>query len=452
MDQEIVLDVLGDICLSWFEADTNKMQDVSKKINECLGKSDFRIANLEAPIVQNKDAYPIHKDGPNLNIDEKYIDFIAELNIDAYTLANNHIGDFGPEAIKETINVLEKLQKEYVGSSIKVEEIYKPLRKTFRETNISIVAVCENEFGVGRNSEIGAAGYNLQKLRHLLEEEKEWADYRIVIYHGGNEHYPFPSPEQRDRFRMLVDEGADAIIGMHSHCPVGYEIYNGAPIIYSVGNFFFPRKSQSPYETWNVGYVSRLHIGDGAVKFEKIPYKFDTEGKQFELIDSRSFEEYIEKISTPIQDDRRLREFFRGWAALMGKYRFKALIKGIQDIDNIDSFCIVKNLFSCEAHRELMKTYLDLKYDDLLTEYETEMCEIRKNINISKFILTDIVKTEEQKDSMLSLRTIVCWGIGEKAEQVYRKYEPEGYQIVFADADKLKQGLSYLGKLIIAPE
>lgn len=68
-----------------------------------------------------------------------------------------------------------------------------------------------------------------QKTRRLV----------IVIHHGGNEHQPLPSPHNRARYQDVIDMGADALIGMHPHCPQGWEIYQGKPIVYSTGNFMF---------------------------------------------------------------------------------------------------------------------------------------------------------------------------------------------------------------------
>lgn len=78
-------------------------------------------------------------------------------------------------------------------------------------------------------------------MRKSIEKEAEQTDYTIVIFHGGTEYNPFPSPEQKARYRELIDFGADAVIGMHPHCPQGYERYRNKIIVYSTGNFFFQK-------------------------------------------------------------------------------------------------------------------------------------------------------------------------------------------------------------------
>ena len=60
-----------------------------------------------------------------------------------------------------------------------------------------------------------------------IKYEKDVSDYVIVVFHGGNEFNPLPSPDTVDRYRFVCDMGADTVIGGHTHCPQGYEIYEG---------------------------------------------------------------------------------------------------------------------------------------------------------------------------------------------------------------------------------
>ncbi len=61
----------------------------------------------------------------------------------------------------------------------------------------------------------------------------------VVCLHWGVEHTLHPTLMQRHEGRMLVDAGADAVIGHHSHTAQDVEIYRHRPIFYSLGNFIF---------------------------------------------------------------------------------------------------------------------------------------------------------------------------------------------------------------------
>ena len=91
----------------------------------------------------------------------------------------------------------------------------------------------------------------------------------ILNVHGGNEFYHLPSPRIKELYRHYINIGADAVISQHTHAYSGYEVYEGKPIFYGLGNFIYdwPGKVNS---SWNKGYVVRLNISD-KIDFEIIP-------------------------------------------------------------------------------------------------------------------------------------------------------------------------------------
>ena len=58
-----------------------------------------------------------------------------------------------------------------------------------------------------------------------IKNAKEKADYVFVIVHGGHEHYSLPSPKMQKQYRFYVEQGADIVIGHHTHCINGNEVY-----------------------------------------------------------------------------------------------------------------------------------------------------------------------------------------------------------------------------------
>ena len=90
----------------------------------------------------------------------------------------------------------------------------------------------------------GSLGFP-QVTPHLLgtirELRKTDSESIVIFYiHWNYELEGFPKPADRQLARILINEGVDAIIGMHPHVPQGAELYQGKPIIYSLGNWFFP--------------------------------------------------------------------------------------------------------------------------------------------------------------------------------------------------------------------
>lgn len=315
-------------------------------------KSDFVIPNLECPLADKEKHKPIKKSGPNLICAPKNICFLKALNTDAVTIANNHIGDFGEGAVKDTLELLEENNILYAGAGKNAKDAYKACRIEKDGVSVSIISVCENEFGMATENTYGSAGYNPKMLLKQIREEKAESDYVIVVFHGGNEFNPLPSPDTVDRYRFICDMGADAVIGGHTHCPQGYEIYDGKPIVYSMGNFLFKsRIERKENDSWYYGYMSILEIKD-TISLEIVPYKFNTNATKITVFtgkDKTLLLEYIEKLSRIIKNSEDLASCFKGWA---WNHQWCPSLKA----DNYGAW----NLTKCEAHHSQLKSLLQI--------------------------------------------------------------------------------------------
>lgn len=165
------------------------------------------------------------------------------LGVDAVGLANNHFGDFGEAGMRSTWECLRENGIAWVGAGETLDDAYRALRFEKDGIRVAVVAACENEFGTATATTPGSAGYAPLRLADRIAEEKKTAEYVVVYFHGGNENNPFPSPKKNDWYRLWTRLGADAVIAMHTHCPQGHEIYEGKPIVYSMGEFLFSHRA-----------------------------------------------------------------------------------------------------------------------------------------------------------------------------------------------------------------
>ena len=162
----------------------------------------------------------------------------------------------------------------------------------------------------------GSAGYEPRRLLRYIRAAKASYDYVILFFHGGNEHNPLPSPATRERYRLFCDMGADAVVATHTHCPQGWEIYDGKPIVYSMGNFLF--KSSSPKQEddpWYYGYLTELDLREN-IGLRIIPYRFSQDLLYTDLSAAKEMKAYLERLNGIIQDDGLLQHYFSGWAWL----------------------------------------------------------------------------------------------------------------------------------------
>ena len=326
---------------------------------------DFRILNLETPLTDKQKHSPIKKSGPNLICASENVLYLKSLGADVCTLANNHIGDYGEGAVQDTQTLLNTYDIRSCGVGKNLEGAYEACRLEKDGVSVSLISVCENEFGIATNATYGAAGYNARLLLKTIRHEKERSSTVIVVLHGGNEYDPLPSPDTQDRYRLICDMGADAVIAGHTHCPQGYEFYNGKPIVYSMGNFLFQSRSErSANDSWYYGLMSELNVQTTGIHLQLIPYRFDVDASHISVFKGKEKEamlSYIECLSDIISDPEELDYYFAGWS-----YLHPWIPNAPCDFSNLQDYHAAAkyNLLCCESHASQAKRVLRFCYEE----------------------------------------------------------------------------------------
>lgn len=374
----------GDVCFkTQTEVDKTGALKILDEMLPILQSADFRVMNLETPLAPEGIGTPIKKSGPNIIGRPHNIGFLEAAGCDLAILANNHTGDFGDDALNYTLDLLDEHGILRVGAGKNIDEAYKALRFVKNGVSFSVIGICENEFGIADTDIAGAAGFDLERIGDKLREEREVSDFVIVAFHGGCEHNPIPSPLCRERYRTIIRLGADALIGGHTHCIQGFEYYDGKPIVYSMGNFLF-KYDQSKSEPWYYGYMTELTIEDGKLIVRPIPYRFETDGSAIYPLRGEECARmlaYIDKLSKIILDSGEVVRLYKGWCTISGLSYIKSLVAKPEYFDpaNLPApIASLKNLLSCEAHNELVRTTLNLAFSGELAEAFEWAKEIRE--------------------------------------------------------------------------
>ena len=205
----------------------------------------------------------------------------------------------------------------------------------------------------------------------------------IIYFHGGNEINPFPSPGKVELYRHFVDLGAEAVIAMHTHCPQGYEFYREKPIVYSMGNFFFPRSSNRKI-TWDYGYLCELDLGNDGVALTVHPYRFDlNKVTMLQGKDKAYFMKYLGCLCEPLKDSGKLQNLFDSWCLTqnyvhsLAQYKMEYFADGYaEEIKGI------KNVFGCEAHNELATNTFKMIFEGRVEQARAGVEVIRKLQNL----------------------------------------------------------------------
>lgn len=208
---------------------------------QIVKSADCAICNFEGPIAGY--GTPRKKIGIHLDQTPGTIDGLREQGFDILLLANNHIMDFGQEALTSTMDKASECGLDTLGAGLDRQQAYKPMVRTIDGIKIGMINACEAQFGVldyfSQPDDAGYAWINHAQIDKNVIELSGTCDYVIVFSHAGLENYHVPQKEWRERYRHLCDLGADVVIGSHTHTPQGFEQYNGSLIFYSLGNFYF---------------------------------------------------------------------------------------------------------------------------------------------------------------------------------------------------------------------
>ena len=170
-------------------------------------------------------------------------------------------------------------------------------------------------------------------------------------------------------YHLIADFGADVIVNHHQHCFSGCEVYNGKPIFYGLGNFFFDRASKRNSK-WNQGLLLRLELTNGKIDYRLIPYTQCNEEAVIEIREYETVKQEIESLNSIIADDSLLeQEFGKMVAAAKPLYPFlpfgNKVIRSLyfrgwlKNIISKKNIALIENHVSCETHREVLLNYFE---------------------------------------------------------------------------------------------
>jgi hypothetical protein len=235
-----------------------------------IGEATHALVNLEGPLTDS--AHRIMKTGPAIASSPMAGPHLREAGFTGVTMANNHIMDAGVAGLIDTVAQCEEVGLEICGlepGSVAGNTLG-PLNLHLEERPpVRILNYCEEEWVVFGG--VGARTWSLHRaIRDVMAAKNEGLRC-VVVIHGGNEFFPLPRPVLRDELRLLADLGADAIVMHHNHVASAYEVWNGTPIFYGIGNFQFTM--QNPDLGWYEGLIVKLSFGEHGVAHEVVPIR-----------------------------------------------------------------------------------------------------------------------------------------------------------------------------------
>jgi len=367
--------IAGDFCPRYRVAEKFEKGDyesVLGEVKEIISAADYSIVNFECPVTKGSEK-PIEKCGPNLQCSEKGMEAVKWAGFNCVTLANNHFLDYGKEGVEHTLEACEKYGIDTVGGGINLQEASKILYK-IEDNTLAIINCCEHEFSIATDETAGSNPLNPIQQYYAIKEARAKADHVLVIVHGGHEHYQLPSPRMQETYRFFVDAGADVVINHHQHCYSGYEIYNGKPIFYGLGNFCFDWKGKQN-SIWNEGYMVTIDFNYDNINYCIYPYSQCSQNAEVSLLPTNAFEHklsamneiIVDKKSLEIETENYYRMSLRS-SNLILEPLSNRFIRALQYRHILPLFPFstkylirLYNFMFCEAHKDKLNYYLQIK-------------------------------------------------------------------------------------------
>lgn len=275
---------VGDIMPGGLLSD-NPNSIANNNVLKKLISADLRIGTLECALGNEPTYDPIKvKDRGNvIYAKEKDISRLKELKIDIVSLANNHFFDLGINGAIRTIELLKKNKIEFLGAGKNIEEAEKPIVKYIDNKSIAFLAFCDTEYNnvyycnYADENNPGVNPMIPEHVKNSIQKCKEKYDYVIVLPHWGREHTFYPNSSIVKMSRLMVQSGADIILGSHPHRVQPIAMYKKSIIAFSMGNFLFPERLIAPpkvtYYPTKYLELNELPITDGYPIVDQITLK-----------------------------------------------------------------------------------------------------------------------------------------------------------------------------------
>ena len=238
--------------------------DVFEYAKPYISSADLAIGVFEGPMAGADKGYSVsnYDDGKKicLNFPDEFAAAVKNAGFDLVTTANNHMLDKGEDGAKRTLDVLDKIGLDHTGTyrsqaekdskRVKIVEV-KGIRFAVLSYTYGSNYTLSNDLISGRYSYLSSiandtSGERFEKIRSAVEEDFKAAkaldpDFIIVLPHMGTQFSNDADEMQKVWFGIFKENGADIILGDHSHAvqPASIETVNGRKVFtaYCPGNF-----------------------------------------------------------------------------------------------------------------------------------------------------------------------------------------------------------------------
>ncbi len=272
--------VVGDVMLSRGVADPAA---ALAPMSGMLRRADLTVGNLESTLSTRGEPT---QGGDSFGGSPALLGPLRSAGFDALSLANNHAGDYGEQALVDTVGTLARSPIQSFGADRDLAGASRPAileRGGVRFGFVGFNAIGETP--AAGTSSPGALSVrmpprtgplvqaDLDRVLRVVRRTARQVDVVVVLPHWGTQYTHVPEPIQREVGQTLVGAGADLVVGGHPHWVQGIDAVRGVPVLHSLGNFVFDMDFM---EQTMEGVVLAATFWGGELKAVRLlPYRMD---------------------------------------------------------------------------------------------------------------------------------------------------------------------------------
>lgn len=277
-DHEVQLSFVGDVMMGRYVASFGEKMSYGELFRDSKTlweKSALVFANLESAVIKQSESYDEADKNVILSTSQEALQAAAEAGIDAVSLANNHVGDYGREGVRHTIEALQEHGIAYAGAGADRDEAgaYHLLEADgLRIGFVACTQIVPDHFAATKD-DYGVGPTSYTNLYENVFAASADSDFVVVYVHWGNEYDLTVTESQRKIAYRLIDSGADIVIGSHPNILQEVEQYKNGIVFYSLGSFISDEAMRQARNTAMVQLNVDKNTGDGY--FTLIPMRIN---------------------------------------------------------------------------------------------------------------------------------------------------------------------------------
>lgn len=249
----------------------------AEQVQQVTAAADLCVVNLECCVSDRGEPWPAPGKPFFFRAPPRAVRLLTWLGVDCVTLANNHALDFGPIALADTLEHLDKAGIAVVGAGPDVDRARAWRLLEAGGMRVGVLGVTDHPEDFAATGQTPGVAY--ADLRHgvpdwltrLIGEMAAQVDVALVTPHWGPNLTPGPVEHVRAVAPQLLAAGATLVAGHSAH------VFHGVhgPVLYDLGDFV-DDYAVDPRLRNDLGLLFEVTVDEqGPVSLEAVPLALD---------------------------------------------------------------------------------------------------------------------------------------------------------------------------------